>query len=200
MTRGWVLIGRVARPHGVRGGLKIQLENPETKLLRPGIPLRLQNERAGEATLLVERTYGSGLVVLKGIGDRDAAERWRGAEVKARREDFPELTDDEAYLVDLIGARVIHADGRALGVIEGFSDTRVQPLATVRTATGELREMPLVPGIVTAIDEKAGVVEVSPPEGLLEGEAEEVAPGQGAKRASQRRRRRRPTRPREAER
>jgi 16S rRNA processing protein RimM len=168
----WVRIGVVARPHGVRGGLKLHLDNPDSEVLRAGLPVRL-----GDEERTVARVYGTALVDLDGVSGRDAADALRGREVLVRREDFPPPSEDEAYLVDLLGARVLHDDdGRQLGVIEGFSDNGAQPLAEVRTPAGQVRLMPFVPGIVTHVDEDERVVKVAPPEGLLEGEPLEAAP------------------------
>lgn len=167
----WIYIGRVARPHGVRGGVKLHLENPDGDVLREGIVLRLERPKAAPRDVVVARVYGEANVDLEGIRDRDEAEALRDARVHARRSDFPPPDEDETYLVDLIGAEVRHVDGRVLGVLESFSDNRAQPLAEVRTPAGEgarLVLVPFVPGIVSDVDEGAGVVVLDPPLGLFE--------------------------------
>lgn len=172
----WVRVGVVARPHGVRGGLKLHLDNPDSELLRPDLTLRL-----GDDEHVVVRVLGDARVMLADVSSREAAEALRAREVFVRREDFPPPSEDEAYLIDLVGARVVHADdGRLLGVVERFSDNGAQPLAEIKTpAGGGLRLMPFVPGIVTDVDEAAGVITVAPPEGLLEGEALEAGAPEG---------------------
>lgn len=178
----WIYIGRVARPHGVRGGVKIHLENPDSDVLAEGLVLRLEQPKKPAREVVVSRFYGQANVDLEGVTDRDAAEALRNAQLHVRRSDFPALDDDETYLVDLIGAEVRHADGHVLGVLESFSDNRAQPLAEVRTpadAGSLLVLVPFVPGIVTDVDEAARVVVMDPPEGLFEGDAEEVPPEGG---------------------
>lgn len=167
----WIYIGRVARPHGVRGGVKLHLENPEGDLLRPGIVLRLELPKAASRELEVTRVYGAGNVDLADVINRDQAEALRDARVHVRRSDFPPPDEDETYLVDLLGAEVRHVDGRVLGVLESFSDNRAQPLAEVRTPKEDgarLVLVPFVPGIVSDVDEDAGIVVLSPPLGLFE--------------------------------
>lgn len=173
----WVRVGVVSRPHGVRGGLRLHLDNRDSEVLREKLELKL-----GETVFCVTRSYGDHRVELEGVDDRDAAEALRAREIWVRRADFPPPDDDESYLVDLIGARVLHADDdRELGVIAAFSDNTVQPLAEVKTGDGETRLMPFVPGIVVDVDEDAGVVRVAPPEGLLDGEAFEASTGASKK-------------------
>lgn len=175
----WVRIGVVGRPHGVRGALRIHLDNPDSELLDPGLSVRLRKEeraRVREAVYAVANVFGGGdRVELEDLGDRDDAEAWRGAEVAVRREDFPPLEEDESYLIDLVGARVTDPAGRELGVIEAFTDNGAQPLAVVRTTAGPV-DLPFVPGLVASVDEAAKVVVVDAPVGLFEGEAEEAAP------------------------
>lgn len=176
----WVAIGRIGRPHGVRGGVHLYLDNPDSEILREGLLVRLSLSGGRSSEVEVREVYGPGLVRLEGVTDRDVAASWNGAEVLARREDFPPLEEDETYLVDLVGARVVHKDGRELGVIEGFDADRPQPLAQVRRtfegSPGDVVDMPFVPGLVIAVDEQARVVTVDPPWGLLEGEPDEVPP------------------------
>ncbi len=177
----WIYIGRVARPHGVRGAVKLHLENPGGELLRDGLVLRLEIRQtpAGKPAsaktvtrdVTITRVYGGANVDLEDVGDRDAAEALRDARVHVRRSEFPAPGDDETYLVDLIGCEVRHTDGRLLGVLESFSDNRAQPLAEVRTPQdegGALVLVPFVPGIVADVSESRRLVVLAPPLGLFE--------------------------------
>jgi 16S rRNA processing protein RimM len=168
----WILLGHVARPHGIRGGLRLHLENPNGEAMREGVTVRL--ELKGKArSHLVERLYGQGLLQLEGIATREAAEGLRGAAVLLRRSELPPLDDDEAYLIDLLGAEVRDEAGKVLGTLVAFSDNGAQPLAEVKTASGIVL-VPFVPPLVVDANEVAGVVVLAPPEGLFEGEAVEL--------------------------
>ncbi|MFZ9890194.1 MAG: ribosome maturation factor RimM [Myxococcota bacterium] len=176
----WVLVGHVARPHGVRGGLKFELENPDSALLVVGLKVRLQRRGGAAKDATIRRVYGGTNVELEECVDRNAAEGLRGVEIFVRRDDFPPVDDDETYLVDLIGARVTHRDGHELGVIEAFSDNGAQPLAEVRTSGArDIVLVPFVPPIVHAVDESARWVVLAPPTGLFDDDAEEVPPAGG---------------------
>lgn len=194
----WVYIGRVARPHGVRGGLRLHLENPDGEVLREGIVLRLERPKSAPREVTVTRVYGESLVNLEEIKDRDEAEALREAHVHVRRADFPPPDEDESYLVDLIGAEVRHVDGRVLGVLESFSDNRAQPLAEVRTSEEDgarLVLVPFVPGIVSDVDESAGVVVLAPPLGLFEELPDDDEAGAPPPSGGTSRRQRRPPKP-----
>jgi 16S rRNA processing protein RimM len=177
---GWVRIGVVTRPHGVRGGLRLHLDNPHSDLLAEGLPVQLRREVRGEQKVIahtVARVFGVGdRLELEGVTSREAAEALRGTELCVHRDTFPAADDDESYLVDLIGVEVHDADGAVLGVIEAFADNGAQPLAQVMVGIRRGRkryvELPLVPELVVELDEEAGVLVVDPPQGLFSGEAE----------------------------
>jgi len=167
----WIRIGVLTKPVGVRGELAVHLEHDDGEILTEGLVVQLELPRGAPVVARVARVFADGTKLgLEGVTDRDAAERLKGAVLSARRADFPPVDDDELYLVDLIGLRVVSVSGEPFGVIEAFSDNGAQPLAIV--VDGERKvEMPFVEGIVVRVDESARVVVVDPPEGLFAGEA-----------------------------
>lgn len=175
---GWWNFGKIGRPHGVRGGVHLHLENPEGDVLSPGMAVRLDAPGRDLRLFEIEEIYGPNLVRFVHIAHRDAAAALRGAQVAVHRDDFPPPADDEAYLVDLIGAEVEHVDGRYLGRLEAFDTGGPQILASVRVELDEgpprKVEFPFAPGLVVGIDDEAGIVTVDPPWGLFEGEPEEA--------------------------
>lgn len=177
LDEGWWDFGKIGRPHGVRGGVHLHLENPDGEALAAGMQVRLELSGRGYRLAQIEDIYGPNLVRFAGVGDRDAAATLRGAQVAVHRDDFPPPADDEAYLVDLIGAEVHHVDGRMLGTIASFDTGGPQILATVQMAGpagARETEIPFVPGLVVGIDDTEGVVTVDPPWGLFEGEPDEA--------------------------
>lgn len=178
----FVRVGVVARPHGVRGALKLHLDNPESELLAPGLKLRIvpvpRRERGGVPAapkdvrdVVVARVFGGDRVELEGDLTREDADALRGAEIQVDRADFPPPSEEEAYLIDFVGAEVRTEGGATLGVIRGFTDNRAQPLALVETPSGAVVEMPFVPGIITHLDPEAAAVIVAPPGGLFDDDA-----------------------------
>lgn len=179
MTEPWWPYGRVGRPHGIRGSVHVHLENPESELLREGLRVQLQLPSGSTLETHVAECFGPGRVRFACAEERDGAAELRGALIRVSRADFPPPPDDEAYLVDLIGARVLHEEGRELGTIESFDvgGPQILAVAIVPVEGGERRvEFPFVPGLVIAVDEHAGTVRVRPPWGLFEGEPDEVSP------------------------
>ena len=160
---GWVSLGVIARPHGVKGALKLHLWNDArgtTALLHAGLDIQVGGvpHKVG--------AYASGILYLDGLSDRTAAEGLQGREVLARRADFPADDPDDVYLIDLIGAPVSHVDGRLLGRVTAISDNGAQPLQVLAVAAGVDEVLvPYVDAIVQSAS-PAGIV-LTPPLGLF---------------------------------
>jgi 16S rRNA processing protein RimM len=171
-TDTWVRLGVVGRPHGVKGALKLHLDNPEGGTVVSGLEVRCRQGNRSRP-FVVERWAG-GVFTLVGVADRTVAEGLVNAVLEVRRSDFNDDEDeDAAYLVDLIGRRVVDAAGHALGVIASFTDNGAQVLADVTTSTGSVL-VPFVPPIVVAIEDDHVVL--APPVGLFN-DAEAIEAG-----------------------
>src|SRR5262245_41031211 len=105
-------IGHVARPHGVRGELRVQLDDPTSTTL-----LEVDRVWLGEEEYAVagaRLATGAVLLTVAGIADRDAAGTLRGRSVEVLRSAVP-LAEDEYFVADLIGCEVVDEAGRVLG-------------------------------------------------------------------------------------
>ena len=173
-----LVIGYVAGAHGIRGGLRVKLFDPDSTSLQPGLNVRLRT-REGE---LMHRFEVEGATPhpgtdqvrlrLVGIGDRNAAEDLRGLQVVVDRAELPPLDEDEYYLADLEGSavwcRTEAGERLELGVVTGLSTNGVQDLLEVefRTRRGRKRWLlPALPEFVVDIGE--GAIEADLPEGFL---------------------------------
>lgn len=144
----------VARPHGVRGELRLRPYNADSDLLLEvgEVMLRLPS---GEGEVLsfehARRAHDAILVKLPGRDDRNAVEELRGAEVLVRREDFPPLEDDEFYVCDIIGANVVAPEGE-IGRVEGLLSYPTVDVFVVRGEAGVRFEIPLLDDFVERVD------------------------------------------------
>jgi 16S rRNA processing protein RimM len=171
-TETWVRLGVVGRPHGVKGALKLHLDNPEGGTVVSGLEVRCR--QGNRSRPFVVQRWAGGVLTFEGVADRTVAEGLVNAVLEVRRSDFNDDEDeDAAYLIDLIGRRVVDAAGHALGVIASFTDNGAQVLADVKTSTGSVL-VPFLPPIVVAIEDDHIVL--APPAGLFN-DAEAIEAG-----------------------
>jgi len=115
------------------------------------------------------RAYRDRLVMkFAGVDDASQAEALRGYDVCARAEDVPPLPQGIYWAARLVGCLVKDAAGVELGRVEDVIETGGTDLLLVREAGGGEMLVPLAQEIVTAVDEAAGTIVVSLPEGLRE--------------------------------
>jgi 16S rRNA processing protein RimM len=146
-----VVVGRVAKAHGLRGDVLVDVrtDEPESRFA-PGAVLLAER---GQLTLLTARWHGPRLLArFEGLSDREAAESLRGAELFVRvpadrRPDDPE----EYYDHQLIGLRATGPAGE-VGEVTEVLHLPAQELISIRTAGGEELLVPFVHDLVEEVD------------------------------------------------
>jgi 16S rRNA processing protein RimM len=166
----WVPLAEVARPHGVRGEVRLKVYNEQSDLLLDldEVLIRLADGEEHEVSVDGARRADSSILLkLHSIDDRDRADELRGALVCARRADFPATEQGEFYACDLEGARVVRPDGAELGKVRELrSYPSIHALVVSSADGGRDWEIPLVEAFVEDIDVDEGLVVLATMEGL----------------------------------
>lgn len=165
-------IGRVARAHGLRGELRVELYFQESDALESvsGVWLSAKPDSPASArrhglewARPVPKAY---LVKLEGVDERNGAEALRGATVWVTRAELPATGDTEYYLVDLIGARVT-AQGEEVGTVVEIATHPSVDALVIRAADGRTFEQPLVPEFIARVSVADKLVELTSVDGLI---------------------------------
>jgi 16S rRNA processing protein RimM len=168
-----LIVGRVAKAHGVTGELVVDVrtDDPESRFT-PGAILRAKasDHREHNYVVAAVRPHGNRLLLrLEGVADRDAADALRGSLFIIDSEDLPPIDEPDTYYDhQLEGLLVRTKAGRDIGTVTEVLHTGAGELLAVdRADVGELL-VPFVSAIVTSVSLDSGIVEIDPPEGLLE--------------------------------
>jgi len=163
-----VLVGRVARAHGSRGQVIVNLDTdfPDERF-RVGAAVLV----GSSATLRVIRDVrfhqGRPIIALEGIETMDDAEALAGAELRVPASGVGTLPEHTYYHYDLVGCVVVEQGGRTIGPVTGVEGTMEMSRLVVAGDRGEVL-IPLVAEICTEIDVAGRRIVVNPPDGLLE--------------------------------
>ncbi len=168
-----LVVGRIARPHGVRGELAVEVRTDDPDLrLAVGATLATDPVSAGPLTVVGRRWHtGHLLVEFDGVASRDQAEQLRGTLLVVDSDDLEDPEDpDEFRDHQLIGLNVVEPDGAPVGevtdVLHQGQDLLVVAGSGKRAGAEIL--VPFVAAIVPEIDLAARRLVIDPPEGLLD--------------------------------
>lgn len=166
-----VVVGRVARPHGIRGHVIV---NPDTDFAD-------QRYRAGETLLVVQGAavpvprrimsvkfhQHRPILELEGIGSMAEAEALAGAELRLPAEALGPLPAGTFHHHELIGCEVRDRGDALLGTVRAVEGPMERSRLVIQNERGEI-QIPLTEGICVSVDPAAGRIVVDPPEGLVE--------------------------------
>lgn len=110
---------------------------------------------------------------LDGVGDRNAAEALKGLRLYVARAALPEADEDEFYHADLLGLKVVMAEGGAkVGTVRAIIPAGASEVLEIDRGPGEQTLLvPFTRAVVPEIDIAAGWLGIDPP-----GETEEERP------------------------
>ncbi len=164
-----VLLGKVTKPHGIRGEVKVYPYSGEPENFAQYSQVLLAADKESDPVAYgIKRARvqkNLALLQLKGCDTRNDAEAMVQALVYVYADQLPEPDTDEFYLRDLEGKQMVTEQGRVIGRISGILNNNGQELARVTDGSHEY-VIPLVAEFLVSIDEDE--VRVSLPPGLLE--------------------------------
>jgi len=147
-----ILLGRVAGAHGIRGEVLIRTFTERPEDIAAYGPL----DDGGGRTFKIEtvRSTPKGAVArIAGIGDRNAAEMLKGAQLYVDRDRLPAPDEGEFYHADLIGLAAVDAEGRPLGEIVGVHNYGAGDLLELRLAgSGKTELVAFTEAVVPEVD------------------------------------------------
>ena len=167
------LVGRIARPHGIRGQVIV---NPETDFpedrFQSGAELFIERGGLVEPLKVTTARFHRErpVIGIEGVGTVDEAAALAGRELRVPVDRLAALPPDTFYRHDLIGCRVETRDARMVGVVTDVEGSMTGSRLVVEGDGGEVL-IPLVAAICTVVDPAAKRILIDPPEGLIEANA-----------------------------
>ena len=175
----FIIVGRVRKAHGIRGEVVVEpITDAPDAIFASGRRVfagtasgDLAPNRA-ELHVASSRPFNEGFLVgFTEVSDRNAAETWRGRYLLLPADELPPPSDDEIYVHELPGMRVVLDSGESVGTVEETYELPQGLAIDVRLEPPRERETILIPydeRTIASVDRDARVIVVTPPEGLLE--------------------------------
>jgi 16S rRNA processing protein RimM len=165
-----VLVGRIARPHGLRGQVVV---NPETDFVedrfRIGASFWTRSARGDEQLTIVTSRVQNGrpVVGFEGFSSIEDVERLAGLDLRVPEGELRPLEPGLYYHHQLIGCVVDTVAGERVGDVVRVTGGAAGSLLEIEGPKGQVL-IPLVVPICVEIDVEAKRIRIDPPEGLLD--------------------------------
>jgi 16S rRNA processing protein RimM len=173
MKHDLVPVGRIVKPHGIRGKIKVDYYGEDPAGFRYG---EVFLSGPSGQFLAVEVLSVSGqpprlILQLKGSDRIEEAELLVGQEIFVHRSELPELEEGEYYWFEVLGMEVETEEGRRLGTVREILPTGGHDVYFVKGKRREIA-LPATVGVIAGIDRENRVIRVRRMEGLWETEDE----------------------------
>ena len=165
-----VLVGRVARAHGLRGQVAV---NPETDFVderfREGATLWIRGDGEPQQLIVASARVQNGrpIVAFEGFTRIEDVEPLAGKELRVPESSLRALEPGRYYEHQLVGCSVETTKGVSVGTVVRVEGGAGGSRLVVDGERSEI-QVPMVEGICAEIDVESRRIRIDPPDGLLE--------------------------------
>ena len=166
----FVVIGKITRPHGVRGTLRVEPITDDPQRFHLLSKIYLHDENDSRTIYNIENVQIADRYILLNVQDintRNDAELLRGCYIEIPRQECLPLADGEHYYFELIGFSVVSNQGKVIGQLDDIYSYPASDVYVVKNNDKEIL-IPAVDEFVEHIDYKTGIITINPIDGLLD--------------------------------
>ena len=148
----FLVVGRIVRPHGVRGGMKVTAESDLLYKLHSSFNIFLGPEKFPVTVKSLNSHRNEFLLYIDGCKNRETAENWRGACIYIRYAELDPLPDGEFFHWQIVGLNVVTTTDEELGKVEKILVTGANDVYLVRHTSGKEILLPAVNSVIQEVD------------------------------------------------
>jgi 16S rRNA processing protein RimM len=173
-SRELIIVGRVRKAHGIRGDLVVEpmTDAAEALFVRgkrflAGTASGDPAKNGAELNVASASSFKGGYIVhFEEIDDRSVAETWRDRYLLLPADELEPLGEDEVYVHELPGMRVVLESGETVGTVDATYELPQGLTLDVKRERGSV----MIPydRVVTSVDREARIIRIAPPDGLLD--------------------------------
>jgi len=151
MDEPTVAVGRITRPHGVRGEVAVLVLSEVAERFAEGAVVYLEDGRS--LTVESSRPHGDRLLVrFREVRDRAEAEALRRAVLVVPESTSPPLPEGSWWDHQVEGCEVLTEDGRSLGAVREVIHTAANDVWSAVAADGRETLIPVLTEVLVSVD------------------------------------------------
>ena len=161
MLSEYLLVGQVLKPQGIKGQVKVRPDTDDPGRFEDLEFVYRKNQEQFERISIDEALVRPDGVFLRlaGAQTRDDAEAQRGWMLYVDRDHAVRLGENETFICDLIGCRVLDTHGEELGTVTDVLQPGGNDVYVIKTPKGEML-LPALKHVIPDVDVQSGTVTV----------------------------------------
>lgn len=162
-------VGVITTTHGVRGEVKVFPTTDSAERFLELDYVLLDTGRELKELHIQNVKFFKNLAILKfkEIDNINDIEKYKGCSLWIRREDGQKLAEDEYYVADLLGMKVVLEDGTVFGTLKDVMETGANDVYIVATQQGDEVLLPAIADCILDVDIAENVMTVHLMKGLI---------------------------------
>lgn len=162
-------VGVITATHGVRGEVKVFPTTDDPARFKKSQKVILDTGREKLSLEIQSVKFFKQFVILKfkGFDNINDVEKYKKCPLLVKREDAVPLDEDEYFIADMIGLRVMTEDGEEFGILDDVIETGANDVYVIDSKEyGEVL-IPAIKECILEVDIKAGTMKIHLMDGLV---------------------------------
>ena len=162
-------VGVITSTHGVRGEVKVFPTTDDPNRFKSLKHVLLDTGREKKSLEVQGVKFFKQFVILKfkGIDNINDIEKYKGRDLWIPREEAQELDEDEYYIADLLGMKVLLEDGSEFGTLKNVMETGANDVYIVDSVEHGEVLLPAIKECILDVDIETNTMTVHLMKGLL---------------------------------
>ena len=162
-------IGAITMTHGIHGEVKVFPTTDDANRFKKLKEVILDTGKEQLPLEIAQVKFFKNLVILKfkGIDNINDIEKYKGRDLWIPREEAQELDEDEYYIADLLGMKVLLEDGSEFGTLKNVMETGANDVYIVDSVEHGEVLLPAIKECILDVDIETNTMTVHLMKGLL---------------------------------
>lgn len=163
-------VGVITTTHGLRGEVKVFPTTDDPMRFKKLKEVLLDTGKERRKMTVQSCRFQKNLVILKfkGLDNINDVEQYKKCDLYVSRRHAVKLEENENFIVDLIGLKVVLEDGTEFGVMKDVLQTGANDVYIVETLAGREVLLPAIPECILDVDLNEETMTIHLMKGLLD--------------------------------
>ena len=163
-----VHVGTFGQPQGLKANIKINILTSSLESFKILKNYFTEDGKTIFYFTTLRKIGKKNIASLKGCEDRNAALEYKGINIFSSKENFLTISEDEYYVIDLIGCDVFNIEKKSLGTVVDIKNFGAGDLIEITSGSNKNFYIPMNDGNLTSVNILEKKIIVNPMKGLLD--------------------------------